>query len=177
MTRTLQLVFAVGLSACIGGYQSPPDNTAPTKPVTHPSTPPAPTTPPATQPSTPPAPTPTPTPSPAGCALDGAAAVRRERRADHHGRLLQRRLPRRHRHQPDQVRRRRPRRNLYANVLNYTAQLLGGNFDKSNAQILTKIAAGHNAVVYTPAQITSISNWLDAEFAGARRRHADGERA
>jgi hypothetical protein len=56
-----------------------------------------------------------------------------------------------------------PQAQLYASVLNYTTQLLGGNFDKTQAQILTKIAAGHNAVVYTAAQVTAIGDWLDAE--------------
>ena len=52
---------------------------------------------------------------------------------------------------------------LYATALNYTTQLFGGDFEKTHAQILTKIAAGHNGVVYTAAQITAISGWLDAE--------------
>jgi hypothetical protein len=51
---------------------------------------------------------------------------------------------------------------LYATVLNYSDILLG-NFDKTQAQILTKIAAGHNGVTYSSTDITNIGNWLDAE--------------
>jgi hypothetical protein len=58
-----------------------------------------------------------------------------------------------------------PAASLYANVLSYADQLLGSNFDKTRAQILTKIAAGHNGVIYTPTQISQISGWLDAEVA------------
>jgi len=41
---------------------------------------------------------------------------------------------------------------------------VAGNFDKTQAQILTKIANGHNAT-YTAAQVTAIQSWLDAEVA------------
>jgi len=42
--------------------------------------------------------------------------------------------------------------------------LVVGTFDKNTAPILTKIAGGtHFAMVYTPAQVTTIGTWLDAE--------------
>jgi hypothetical protein len=65
-----------------------------------------------------------------------------------------------------------PASGLYATVLNYSDILLGG-FDKTQAQILLKIAPGnHNGAVYTATESTNIGNWLDAERAA--RANSDG---
>jgi hypothetical protein len=61
---------------------------------------------------------------------------------------------------------------LYGTVLVFSDALLAGNFDKSRAQILTRVAAGHYTATYTPAQVQSISAWLDAEVA-ARAQSAE----
>jgi hypothetical protein len=66
-----------------------------------------------------------------------------------------------------------PPQDLYASVLSYGDQLLGGNFQKADAQILTKIAGGHYAT-YTPQQVTDIGNWLDAEVAARSSSTTDG---
>lgn len=43
------------------------------------------------------------------------------------------------------------------------APLTVGSFASASAGILTKIAAGHNAITYTTGEITSITSWLDQE--------------
>ena len=58
-----------------------------------------------------------------------------------------------------------PLAGLYDSVLSFSDKLVNSNFDKTRSQILTKIAGGHYAVVYTPTQKTSIEQWLDAEVA------------
>src|SRR5262249_33804698 len=52
---------------------------------------------------------------------------------------------------------------LYASVLQYSDKLVAGNFDKADAQMLTRIAGGHYTASYTPAEVTLIQEWLDAE--------------
>ena len=49
----------------------------------------------------------------------------------------------------------------YRTATGYVA--LVGNYTPDSAQILTKIAAGHNSLSYTPDQITKITNWLNEE--------------
>ncbi|MDB4966646.1 MAG: hypothetical protein JWN44_2335 [Myxococcales bacterium] len=52
---------------------------------------------------------------------------------------------------------------MYDNILGYSSRVLG-DFDKTTATILSKIAAGnHNATTYTAAEVKSIGDWLDAE--------------
>jgi hypothetical protein len=54
---------------------------------------------------------------------------------------------------------------LYLTVLNYADILLGG-FDKTQAQILLKIAPGnHNGCTYSSTDVSNIGGWLDAERA------------
>ncbi len=172
MTRILQLAFFVSvgaavallLPACVGGYQAPaqqqpqpsmqPAPTPSMAPAPAPSIAPTPTMPPAPSPS----PTPVPAPSTAQPLFDANVApiiMADCSNAGCHGGTGT---------SPPKFAAIAPP-NLYSNILNYADILFGGNFDKTQAQILTKIAAGHNAVVYTAAQQTSISNWLDAEYA------------
>jgi len=54
---------------------------------------------------------------------------------------------------------------LYLTVLNYSDILLGG-FDKTQAQILLKIAPGnHHGATYAPTEANNIGAWLDGERA------------
>lgn len=52
---------------------------------------------------------------------------------------------------------------LYASVLQYSDKLVAGNFDKADAQMLTRVAGGHYTASYTPAEVALIQEWLDAE--------------
>jgi hypothetical protein len=54
---------------------------------------------------------------------------------------------------------------LYTVVIGFSDILFGGNFNKANAQVLTKVAAGHYGVTYSAAQSQAIGDWLDAERA------------
>jgi hypothetical protein len=52
---------------------------------------------------------------------------------------------------------------MYDNIVGYTSRVLG-NFDKTQATIISKITAGgHNGQSYTAAEVTSIGAWLDQE--------------
>jgi hypothetical protein len=52
---------------------------------------------------------------------------------------------------------------LYDNIVGYTSRVLG-NFDKSQATIISKITAGgHNGMTYTADDIKNIGDWLDLE--------------
>ena len=51
----------------------------------------------------------------------------------------------------------------YDNIVGYTSRVLG-NFDKTQATIISKITAGgHNGQSYTATEITHIGDWLDKE--------------
>jgi hypothetical protein len=49
----------------------------------------------------------------------------------------------------------------YATITSFQAVV--GNFTPTEAGILTQVAAGHNARVFTPDQTTAITNWLAEE--------------
>jgi hypothetical protein len=52
---------------------------------------------------------------------------------------------------------------MYDNIIGYTSRVLG-NFDKTQATIISKITAGgHNAMTYTADEVKSIGDWLDQE--------------
>ncbi len=52
---------------------------------------------------------------------------------------------------------------MYDNIVGYTSRVLG-NFDKTQATILSKIqAGGHNGQSFTAAEVKSIGDWLDQE--------------
>jgi hypothetical protein len=53
----------------------------------------------------------------------------------------------------------------YDTVLLYADRLVASTFDKTQAQMLLKIQAGHYTASYTAVQVTKISGWLDAEVA------------
>jgi hypothetical protein len=50
----------------------------------------------------------------------------------------------------------------YATITGYVAVV--GSFDAATAPVLTKIAAGHNNVTYTSAELGKITTWLNAEI-------------
>jgi hypothetical protein len=52
---------------------------------------------------------------------------------------------------------------LYDNITSYTSRVLG-DYDKTQATIISKITAGgHNGQSYTATDISNIGNWLDQE--------------
>ncbi len=52
---------------------------------------------------------------------------------------------------------------MYDNIVGYAGRVLG-NFDKTQATIISKVTAGgHNGQSYTSAEVTSIGAWLDQE--------------
>ena len=52
---------------------------------------------------------------------------------------------------------------LYDTILGYSSRVLG-DFDKTQATVLSRIAAGnHNATTYSAAESKAIGDWLDAE--------------
>lgn len=53
----------------------------------------------------------------------------------------------------------------YAAILGFADKLLAGNFDKTKAQLITKVTPGHYTAKYTAQNITDINEWLDAEIA------------
>jgi hypothetical protein len=169
MKRNLTLAFVATLAGCLGGYEpAPTPDPTPAKPAPSMPPPPPPSTPPAPPPSTPPAPPPSmtpapmPTPSPAPPSnaqplfdMNVAPIIMADcSSAGCHGGTGTSPIKFAAGTQA----------NLYSTVLNFTGTLLG-NFDKTQAQILLKIAGGHNGVVYTAAQQTAIAGWLDAERA------------
>lgn len=54
---------------------------------------------------------------------------------------------------------------VYDVVLSFADKLVNSDFDKNKAQLLTKIAGGHNGATYSATEKSGIEGWLDAERA------------